>query len=53
MIIERTKVVEAYTRVVLQLGANHDEACASVAQSLALPVESVEQAVYEHDEVPS
>ncbi len=35
MIIERTKVLEAYTRVVVELGATHDDACASVAQSLA------------------
>lgn len=52
MIIERSKVIEAYMRA-LRLGAEPEAACATVAQALSLPVEAVQDVVAEHDaEVP-
>lgn len=39
-IVEKAKVREAYVRA-RELGASHESACASVAQSLAIPVEYV------------
>lgn len=44
-IIEKTKVVEAYLRVMRELGGNHENACASVAQTFSLPVEAVAEVV--------
>lgn len=40
MIIERTKVLAAYRRA-RELGASDEEACASVAQSMAIAIEAV------------
>ncbi len=52
MIIERSKVVEAYMRA-RRLGADHDAACATVAQAMALPVELVNDVMVMHDaEIP-
>lgn len=51
-IIERSKVIEAYRRAV-ELGADHEHACATVAQAMALPPETVHAVVTEQAEVQS
>lgn len=43
-IVEKTKVLAAYNRAA-ELGADHDHACATVAQALSLPVEAVHSVV--------
>lgn len=48
-IVERTKVVEAYTRVLRELGGQHHDACAAVARALSLPAEVVEAVLAESD----
>lgn len=40
MIIERSKIIEAYNRA-RELGADHEKACATVAQSLGVGPEIV------------
>lgn len=42
MIIERTKIIAAYRRVIAELGEHsHDHACAAVSQALGVPQEVV------------
>jgi len=45
----RDTVAKAYARA-LQLGATHDEALASTAQALGLPVEAVQSVVATRNE---
>jgi hypothetical protein len=50
MIIERTKVLAAYNRA-RELGADHDKACAAVAQALGVTVEIVNDVAWQAEEV--
>jgi hypothetical protein len=46
MIIERTKILEAYNRVIQQLGEHsHEQACAAVSQALGNPPDVVSDVV--------
>lgn len=52
MIIERTRVLEAYKRAV-ELGSDHAQACASVAQAMHITTEMVEDIAWAEIQVPS
>lgn len=52
MIIERTRVFEAYKRAV-ELGADHAQACASVAQAMHITTEIVEDIAWAEIQVPA
>ena len=52
MIIERTLVLDAYKRAV-ELGADHEHACASVAQAMHIATETVEDIAWTEMQVSS